>query len=411
MDPSRRRTAATVRAIRRSPPLAVLVPLALVAAVTSCGDDSDDDAATGSLTADTTQATGAAATQSTGAPGTTDVDEYAIDYSQVAGRDVSRAGSTHELAFQPGTEHVWMTGQLDDSVVRIDADGEVTPHFIEKGAGPHGIVFDADGRLWVSLEFGGRIVELDPDTGEVLSEVSLLGTCDECDGGNPGAHGLAVAPDGRTLWYTGKEGNTVGRISPDAELSSFDLPDADSTPIYIAPGHDGAMWFTQLTGNRIGRVTDAGEITQFDIPTENSRPIAIVADPDGEHLWFSAEHSSKLGRVSADGTIVEVEVPREHEDYLLAALTIDEAGDFWVEQYVAADSDHDGHDRVIRIDGDAVRALPELLSAADLEIHEVPTPRSILHRIAVAPDGSVWFTELATDQAGTIYHHEISGDH
>ncbi len=382
-----RRTSAIARSARRSPRHVLIATVAVALTLGACGDDDADDS------------------------DDSDVEEYAIDYSEVAGRDVSRAGSTHELAFQPGTDHVWMTGPLDDSVVRIDADGVVTPHFIESGAGPHGIVFDADGRLWVSLEFGGRVVELDPDTGEILTEVSLLGTCDDCDDENPGAHGVAVAQDGRTLWYTGKEGNTVGRISPTGELMSFDLPDADSTPIYIAPGHDEAMWFTQLTGNRIGRVTDDGEITQFDIPSPNSRPIASVAAPDGEHLWFSAEQSSKLGRVAADGTIVEVEVPREHDGYLLAALTIDEAGDFWVEQYVAADSDHDGHDRVIRIDGDAVRALPPTLSADDLEIHEVPTPNSILHRIAVSPDGDVWFTELATDQAGTIYHHLVSGDH
>jgi virginiamycin B lyase len=40
-------------------------------------------------------------------------------------------------------------------------DGSMQTFEMPEGSGPHGIVFDAKGQLWVSLEFAGEIVRLD----------------------------------------------------------------------------------------------------------------------------------------------------------------------------------------------------------------------------------------------------------
>ena len=328
--------------------------------------------------------------------------EYVLDYRDQEGASIAESGSSHEMAFRPNTEELWITGQMHDSVIRTFPDGQTTPYFLGADTGPHGIVFDSEGRLWVALEYGGRVVEVDAGSGRIVKEISLADTCTDClPGGNPGAHGLALGP-GRTLWYTGKEGDTIGRIAADGVLRSFPLPHRHSKPIYITAGPDGAMWFTELTGNRIGRIDSEGKITEFPIPTSNSRPIALVQDPGGQYLWFTEESTGKLGRIGMDGHITEVAIPRDSEDYVLASLTIDKNGDFWVEQYINPQSTRAGFDHIINIGRDALQKAPAVVDKTALTIYDVPTPRSIPHRIQQAPNGMIWFTEVAADRVGAV---------
>jgi streptogramin lyase len=55
-------------------------------------------------------------------------------------------------------------------------------------------------------------------------------------------------------------------------FTEFPIPTANSEPIGIAPGPDGALWFTEPLVNKIGRITTAGAITEFPLPTANSTP-------------------------------------------------------------------------------------------------------------------------------------------
>lgn len=67
-------------------------------------------------------------------------------------------GSTHEITFDAqGGRDLWITGQNYDQVVRVTESGALTFHAMPSKSGPHGIEFDADRRLWVSLEFSGQI--------------------------------------------------------------------------------------------------------------------------------------------------------------------------------------------------------------------------------------------------------------
>src|SRR5688572_18678689 len=81
-----------------------------------------------------------------------DVTEYAIAWPDTqapsAGGDngahgAAHAGSTHEIAFDARRGgSLWITGQLHDSLVRLDSDGKASFVPMPRGSGPHGIVFD-----------------------------------------------------------------------------------------------------------------------------------------------------------------------------------------------------------------------------------------------------------------------------
>ena len=73
-----------------------------------------------------------------------------------------------------------------------------------QGSGPHGIHFDAQSRLWVTLEFL-PYAQVDPGRRvAAYGMTSNIDCYDLCRAAQPHPHGLAVGPDGETVWYTGK---------------------------------------------------------------------------------------------------------------------------------------------------------------------------------------------------------------
>lgn len=319
------------------------------------------------------------------------VKDYAINYP---GRPTPPPGSTHEITFnRNGGKTLWLTAPTYDKVVEI-APGNKQKYFpLPAGTMPHGIVFDSAGQLFVSLERGHRIVRMNPANGKVEADVAV----------DADPHGLNVGPDGKTLWFTGKTMNVVGKIMPDGHtVKTFPLATAEAFPIYIAAGPDGNMWFTELTGNNIGRVTADGVITEFPIPTKGSRPIAIVPDPSGQPaMWFSEEAGNRVARIDMSGTITEFQVPKSQENVILAGLAFDGEGNLWVQQYVDQNNPSPaGPDHVIKIGKSILTAKPG--DKLTVTTYEVPTQKAVMHRIIQGPDKNMWFTELKSDRVGRV---------
>jgi streptogramin lyase len=135
-------------------------------------------------------------------------------------------GSTHEITFNAnGGNSLWITGQTYDSVVQVTESGAMTFYSMPPRSGPHGIEFDRDGRLWVSLEFSGQIVRLNSSGAPDLTfDVRL--DCPTCPGGekiNTRPHGMSFGPDGKTIWFTGKATGTVGKVTSDGKMTTYTL--------------------------------------------------------------------------------------------------------------------------------------------------------------------------------------------
>lgn len=337
-------------------------------------------------------------------------------------------GSTHEITYQQNNKtpphYLWITGQMDNAVVRVSMDGKsmrfypMTSYGLAPCSGPHGIEFDSAGRLWVSLEFAGKIVQFLPDRNGNLTkgkEYDVRLSCETCPQKiNTHPHGMAFASDGKTLWYTGKSTGTIGKITPDGKVQNFDLATVGSVPIYIKAGPDGNMWFTELVGNMIGRITPHGAVKEFPIPTRNSRPIEIVAEPrGGQAMWFTEEAGNKVGRITMDGTITEFPVPKTQDNVILAGLAFDTEGNLWVQQYVDANNPRYevvngkptgpvGRDYIVKIDKSILTADPSDISKVAFTFYEVPTRQTVMHRIIHGPDGNMWFTEMLADKVGRV---------
>src|SRR5271166_3624963 len=71
-------------------------------------------------------------------------------------------------------------------------------------------------------------------------------------------------------------------------FTEYSVPTANSMPLYITTGPDGALWFTESNGNpaKIGRITTSGVITEYKLPAGDNQPTGITAGPDGA-LWYT----------------------------------------------------------------------------------------------------------------------------
>ena len=142
--------------------------------------------------------------------------------------------------------------------------------------------------------------------------------------GNPGVGngcdpaGITRGPDGN-FWFTGEDGNLIGRITPAGSTTVYPLPTNcgnpqpvggglfGCAPKNITVGSDGALWFTEEFGNQIGRVTITGVFTEFPTPTTSSRPTDITTGPD-HALWFTESNANKIGRLTTSGLFNEYAV-------------------------------------------------------------------------------------------------------
>ncbi|HWT07304.1 MAG TPA: hypothetical protein VN224_16175 [Xanthomonadales bacterium] len=319
-----------------------------------------------------------------------------------------KAGSTHEITYdRHGGRDLWLTGQNYDSIVRVTTSGARTVHALDRCSGPHGIEFDTQHRLWVSLEWAGQIVRLDANQ-HVQARYDVRLHCTSCvEPLNTHPHGMAFADHGRALWFTGKATGTVGKITlATGRVQTFQLPNVGSVPIYIKEGNDGNMWVTELLGNAIARVTPSGDVKEFTIPTANSRPIAIVPEPGGRAMWFSEEAGNKVARIDPSGTITEFAVANGQANVkvILAGLAFDGENDLWVQQYVPHGAPNAGVDSLIEIDKKILTAKPS--DNIPMTPYRIPTTDSVMHRIIQGPDGAMWYTEMMADKVGKVTRAE-----
>lgn len=312
--------------------------------------------------------------------------------------------STHELIFNPqGGKYAWVTGQDYDMLAKINIEtGSVETYKMPTGSGPHGVAFNDNGDFWVSLEFAGLVVKIDPANGKILEKIDVsIKIEDSKNHINPAPHAIEFAANGKTIWFTGKRTSTVGKISENGKVSHYQLPSLGAVPIYLVAGADGSMWGTELATSKILKVTNEGVVSEYNIPSSSSRPIAIIQAPDKKSFWFSQEASHKVGKIDLQGNITEYPVPQVNSNMLLAGLAFDGNGNLWTQSYTAqSDSFKDyssGSDYIIKLSRDILTAPANNITNVVVSFYPVPTERAIFHRIKLGSDGNIWFTELGQD--------------
>ena len=342
--------------------------------------------------------------------GTALVTEYHLNYPSNP-----TSGSTHEIVDDPANDNsYWITGMSMDYVVHYYGNTNTAQYFaMPMGSMPHGIVFDPTGALWVSLEYAGQVVKLDQNSGAIIVsvDVNIQASPSSPVPLNPHPHAIAIGADGVTIWFTGKNTSTVGKINPvngvitsASTVTHYNLPTVAATPIYLELGTDGNIWGTELTGNNIFRVTPTGTVTEFAIPTFNSRPIAIKVGPVNDpYLWFTEEAGNNIGKISYSGVIEEFPVPKSQSNSILAGLAFDAQGNLWTQSYVNQNNlPPTGPDYIVRMGNTILNAPNGDISSVLVTRYQAESEGTVFHRIILGDDGDMWFTELALNNIGKV---------
>ncbi|WP_135466406.1 YVTN family beta-propeller repeat protein [Crenalkalicoccus roseus] len=82
-------------------------------------------------------------------------------------RTIPIGRGAHAIFAAPGGQVLWATSRVDSRVAAIDPESLRVLQVFEIPGGPDCLAFDAEGRVWMTLRWVGRVGRLDPETGQV----------------------------------------------------------------------------------------------------------------------------------------------------------------------------------------------------------------------------------------------------
>lgn len=203
--------------------------------------------------------------------------------------------------------------------------------------GPHAMMTDRDGMIWVTVDHNRCVLVIDPDSREIVRTVHL---------GVPG-HFLAASPDGNTVYFSAKEypeicevdvatksvtarialpvGGQAVRVSPDGRrlyvgdfhrplLHAIDCASrtlGETVPLVGVPGWpfnslDGRTVIVTTWDEAAGRgyvnLLDAADLTRRRVIEVPAEPFHALPLHDGEHIVVALADGSipKISLVSAE---------------------------------------------------------------------------------------------------------------
>lgn len=176
--------------------------------------------------------------------------------------------------------------QTDEPATTADDDRrEVIDQRAPSGA--NGLKVAGDGTLWIAVVNDDEILQVDPDSGEILRRVSTP------EGSGP--DDVALLDDG-TLYWTGYVSGEVGRILPDSDESEV-IADVGAGANPIAVRSDGAV----IVG-RAGAATGLWEID----PTGDAAPVEL-ADPGNLNSFDITDDDVLYGPSLGEAAVVRVD--------------------------------------------------------------------------------------------------------
>jgi virginiamycin B lyase len=194
-------------------------------------------------------------------------------------------------------------------------------------------------------------------------------------------------------------------IASSSQVTSFPQPDVpptggDGTIVF---GPDGQAWFTGYYEEtysageephylpQIMRIDSQGRVG---VVLQHQRAEGFTVGPDG-NVWLTATRS--LIRLTPSGEPTEFPMPEEKvgQNFTQAAGPIVSSpdGNLWFSGYRAVPAGSEGK---------SVATIDRMTLAGDVAQFELPGPGSFPTRLAVGPDGNVWFTEMQEDKVGRI---------
>lgn len=231
------------------------------------------------------------------------------------------------------------------------------------------------------------------------------------------------------LCFVAAASSSLKLLAQTPVFTEYSIPTANSMPLYIATGSDGALWFTESNTNpaQIGRITTSGVITEYKLPAGYNTPSGITLGPDGA-IWFAVSGGSKIGRITTAGAVTGFPLPVSTEAY---GITAGPDGALWftgngfigrmtttgvLTQYpmLVKDFSTIGGDIKVGPDGAlwfSAGQLGRVTTAGVVTDYQTPPPNYPPQDMTAGPDGAMWFSLggaiARIDTAGNITQYSV----
>ena len=176
---------------------------------------------------------------------------------------------------------LWIAGNRQAFIGRMNSvTGELTRFTMpdETARDPHTLVFSGKDEIWFTMQWSNYVGRLNKGSGQV--DLVAMQT----ERARP--YGIKMDSKGHP-WVALLGTNGLASINPGTmDLKVMYLPRENARLRRLAITADDAIWYTDYSQGYIGRYDpETGEFTEWKTPSENSAPYAMAADNLGR-VWF-----------------------------------------------------------------------------------------------------------------------------
>ncbi|MBB4424729.1 YVTN family beta-propeller protein/autotransporter-associated beta strand protein [Bradyrhizobium sp. CIR48] len=160
---------------------------------------------------------------------------------------------------------------------------------IGTSAYPHSAVFSADGRFAYVVAMSGAVEVIDVAGRTVVATIPVAGL----------TAGLALSPDGSSLYVTSSSGGSVTVISTATNLVVGSPIAVGVAPFGVVVSPDGTRAYVANQGSANISIIDAASKTVIGTVAAGSSPSGITMSPDGSRIYVANQSSGSVSVIDA----------------------------------------------------------------------------------------------------------------
>ncbi len=276
-------------------------------------------------------------------PGNGQFNQYPVQGETVADNAIINLAAGHLVFFDRENSGVWFTDARTNSIGKLDIQNG-TIQLIKiptQNAGPMGIALAPDGKsVWFTEIMGDKIAQVDTESMKTI-EYPLA---------EDSGPALLRFDDNDILWVSLSFSNSVLRVDPQALFSTSSYPSSAMTEFKLSGGEDtfsplgiavsgGKVYVSDHGSSRV-IVADTGFVNYISYWTPPSNefpttlPSEIVVDNEG-NVYFPQHGGNRISVIdNASGVMAEYEIPTGPLSTALF-ITASDDGKIWFTEWAA----------------------------------------------------------------------------